>query len=134
MTPTSHTLEPPGIPGRFRSLHEGEVWVPALKIPTVQKDGFECPDEHIRTLEDRLHKVDRILVVGWKGTEKPFLNLLGKHLTGEVFITVVSDSQENGDATYRQLASTEIRVKGATVIAGGFSAFVEQRLATNLFD
>ncbi len=54
------------------------------------------PLAHRQTLEDNLESVEEILMIGWKGTERVFKELLKKKLGNkEVKITMIN----NGDQT-----------------------------------
>lgn len=57
------------------------AYIPALAVPTVAKSIHECPQLHIDTLQDDLPDVDRLLVVGWRGQERSFLDLLSKGIS-----------------------------------------------------
>ena len=50
--------------------------VPAIAIPVQSKGAFECPAEHLKVLHECLPEVRRMLVVGWRATDAPFLRLL----------------------------------------------------------
>jgi hypothetical protein len=64
----------------FTDTIAGIPVVPAIAIPVMRKDKFLCPPEHVSALTDFLPKVSRILIVGWKGADEAFVNLLAKHL------------------------------------------------------
>ncbi len=49
---------------------------PALAIPVESKLEFECPQDHIEALKSFLPHVTKVLSIGWRATEKPFLDLL----------------------------------------------------------
>jgi hypothetical protein len=49
---------------------------PALAIPFENKPDFECPDEHMQVLRDSLSKVTELIVIGWRATDRPFLDLM----------------------------------------------------------
>ena len=56
------------------------VLFPALAIPMESKRDFECPVEHVEALKIFLPKVSKILVIGWRAKEEPFLQMLTRHL------------------------------------------------------
>jgi hypothetical protein len=63
--------------------------VPALAIPLVAKMAFECPKAHEDALRDCIPAVSKVLVIGWRGAEQHFLQLLsglsgGKKIPGLV--------------------------------------------------
>ena len=49
---------------------------PQLLLPFKSKDDFILPESHKKYLIDKLNEVNDILIIGWKGTEENFLNLL----------------------------------------------------------
>lgn len=53
---------------------------PQILIPLKDKDDFILPKSHISVLEDYIHRVDEILIVGWKGTEAKFQQLLKENI------------------------------------------------------
>ena len=52
------------------------VLFPALAIPVETKLDFECPPEHVAALKSFIPEVTKILIIGWRATEQPFLDLL----------------------------------------------------------
>lgn len=51
---------------------------PQLLIPMKEKDEFVMPKEHEELMKDYLSKMTDLLVIGWKGQEATFLELLKK--------------------------------------------------------
>lgn len=75
---------------------QNPAYLPQLLIPYTDKDEFIMPLFHRQTLEDNLESVEEILIIGWKGTERVFKELLKKKLGNkEVKITLIN----NGDQT-----------------------------------
>ncbi len=52
--------------------------IPALAIPVVSKPEYMCPVEHSETMKESLPQVTKLLIIGWKGAEKLFLQELSK--------------------------------------------------------
>jgi hypothetical protein len=103
-------------------------YIPAIAIPTINKDGFECPADHLTQLEAVLKDVDRVLVVGWRGMEAHFLRLWSK--VGTVRLTkilVVSGSPEGASETVTNLRTgTGIREAVPTTHSTqGFTSFLK---------
>jgi SIR2-like protein len=65
---------------------------PALAIPVEIKKDFDCPKEHLQALEHFIPQVTKILVIGWRGAEKAFRELLEK-LPEEPPVMVVSPGE-----------------------------------------
>lgn len=53
---------------------------PAIALPLIEKDNFVCPVSHIEFLKDQLSKIDRIIMIGWRGADEFFRNLLIEEL------------------------------------------------------
>jgi hypothetical protein len=53
-----------------------ELLVPALAVPIAGKMDFECPDEHIKVLTERLPQITHVLIIGWRGAEQHAIELL----------------------------------------------------------
>lgn len=104
----------------------GAVLFPALAIPVETKKSYECPKAHLDCLCDLLPKVTKVLIIGWRGAEEHFLEMLREQLSKEVWLMVVAESME---------ATTEIvnRIKVAgvpgrfSVASNGFTGFIVNR-------
>jgi hypothetical protein len=59
------------------------ICLPQLLIPLKDKDDFILPKEHFDYLRDNIHKVNDILIIGWKGTEAKFQQLLKTSLSSK---------------------------------------------------
>ena len=62
-------------------------FLPQLLIPFTDKDEFIMPKNHRTHLEKNLENIDEILIIGWKGTENVFKELLNSKI-GDKKITV----------------------------------------------
>lgn len=69
---------------------EGNLAIPAIAVPLRAKDAFECPGFHQRVLEEQLGAVSRVLIVGWRGGEQKFVDLMANRLRVGLPIGVVS--------------------------------------------
>jgi hypothetical protein len=105
---------------------------PALAIPVETKRVFECPTEHLDCLCEHLPKVTKILIVGWRGTEEHFLQLLKTHLSNKVHIQVVV-------AEHKEAEQVLLRIQDAGIQCAPmptdlqFSAYVIKREAEQFF-
>lgn len=70
-------------------IDDYERYLPALAVPMQEKDVFECPDRHVDRLRSLLPEIRRVLVIGWKGQEAKFLELLREHLSEDVGFLIV---------------------------------------------
>jgi hypothetical protein len=110
------------------SGREGIYWIPAIAVPIETKTEFECPNEHLRVLQEMIPHVDKILTIGWRATEKHFLKLVADNLGHDVKRLAVAESEASAEATIRNLAQAGI--KGEFELSGnGFTNFVVQRQA-----
>jgi hypothetical protein len=86
---------------------------PALAIPVETKLAFECPPEHITALKAFIPEVRKILIVGWRATEQPFLELLKEGLGhANPIIMAVNGPQAESDRALENIARAGIRGRG----------------------
>jgi hypothetical protein len=105
---------------------------PAVAIPVETKRDFECPADHLDCLRTQLKAVRKILIVGWRGTEAHFLELLKEHLEEEVQIEAVTGGQNESEAVLARLNNAGIRATGVPSSLG-FSDYVIARGAEQFF-
>jgi hypothetical protein len=99
--------------------------IPALAIPVVQKQEYECPKEHLDMLDTCIPQVTKLLVVGWRVSETHILQRLAKGLKHELQVMVVSGSPKDAEETINNLAIARMRVIGGYKKADtGFSDFI----------
>jgi hypothetical protein len=79
-----------------------DFYFPQLLIPLKEKDDFILPEDHNNYLKNNLNKVDEILIIGWKGTENKFLELLQNNLSSKAInITSVNACFEDIETTLK---------------------------------
>jgi hypothetical protein len=113
-------------------IHATEVSVlfPALAIPVESKLDFECPEQHLEALHAAIAEVDKLLVIGWRAAETPFLDLLAQSLQLPVEALVVAgDSDAANDTADRMKAAGVTGLYKQT--DGGFTDLVVNRRADN---
>lgn len=72
------------------------MYLPQLLLPFKAKDDFVMPDEHTILLDSFLTHIDEILVIGWKGTEEKFQQLLNRKLSDKaISITTVTRGESS---------------------------------------
>jgi hypothetical protein len=81
---------------------------PAIAIPVETKSGFECPGDHLDCLRANLQGVTKILIVGWRATEKHFLNLLSGAVPDKTPMQVVAGDKDSAEATFSQISAAGI--------------------------
>jgi hypothetical protein len=100
--------------------------IPAIAIPVVEKTGehFECPRSHIDQLQQLIPTVNRVISIGWRGTENHFLPML--RALNQVYIMTVGASPSDAKQTADKLRSISIPVIHEWNIQG-FSSAVRER-------
>ena len=72
-------------------LPQEGVFLPALALPVETKSDFQCPKEHVEALGDMIPHVTKLLVIGWRASEKHFLQLFAsKASAGIKIVTLLS--------------------------------------------
>jgi SIR2-like domain len=73
---------------------------PAIAIPVESKNQFECPPRHLEKLKGFLPDVRKLLIIGWRGMETHFMDLLRFGLRPPLDIMIVSKikPRERSDA------------------------------------
>jgi len=101
---------------------------PALAIPVENKQEYECPLAHLEALRICIPEVTKILLIGWRATEKVFLQSLKNNLRGRVQMMAVNGSEASSKESMRRLVQEGIQ---GTLLPtkSGFSDFVTRREA-----
>ena len=119
----------------FRTWNNGgtifsQRWHPAIAIPVDRTKTFVCPPDHLERLSHDLEWVTRILIIGWRATEKHFLDMLHDRLPKNRPLSLcVVDKDQGVAATSRNLAEALRNVIAFHPIEAhkeGFSEFVRQ--------
>jgi hypothetical protein len=107
---------------------------PAIAIPVLTKQRFECPEDHLNVLIQALPKVTRLLIIGWRGLDQHFLSLIAQHL-GPIEAHAVCGSVEASDQVLKRLTDVDIRIRaGRRQPWGlGFSQYVQNRAGVEFF-
>ena len=99
---------------------------PAIAIPILKKDRFECPAAHSRMLSELIPRTDKILTIGWRATEDHFLDVLSAHLKPGATIIACSGTRESAVETLDKLRAKHITAHFEP-LAGGFSEMIADR-------
>jgi SIR2-like domain len=105
---------------------------PALAIPIINKQSFECPIEHLDQLNRVIGKTKRMLVVGWRGTEKHFRDLIKSNAPGEIEVESVCGTRDYSTEPLNNIQNHGISISG-TPYDGGFTEYVKNREAERFF-
>jgi hypothetical protein len=71
--------------------------LPAVAIPLEKKQVYVCPTSHMEALKECMSKTDKLLVIGWKGAEENFLQLLSTGLKRGIPKMVVSSGRDSAE-------------------------------------
>ncbi len=76
-------LEPGSLTNEYQVIESlppftsaGFPLVPAVAIPLESKQDFLCPANHLRELTSYIPQITKLLIIGWRATDAPFLELL----------------------------------------------------------
>jgi len=103
-----------------------EVLFPGVAIPVQTKQRFECPKSHLDALEGRLNSLRRILIVGWRGMDRHFSDLLQKHLHPDVRIQVVCGGADQSREVQTNLESSGVRAN-FEILDSSFSSYILEK-------
>jgi hypothetical protein len=103
----------------------GPALFPAIAIPVIRKQQFECPDSHVGALREFLPSVRKVLIVGWRGTEAPFLELLREHMHSNASTVAVCGGIESGSETLEHLVAAGVPLEPREAVARGFTEFMQ---------
>lgn len=98
--------------------------VPALASPSLGK-SYICPSTHIEELSGSLDKVDRILIIGWRGEDDSLINKISSQVrrSAKIFIVVASD--EDKRRLVVKFGQKESNKFAFDQYVGGFSKFID---------
>jgi hypothetical protein len=102
---------------------DDKMLLPAIAIPLENGKDFECPSEHLWDLEDFVKRTTQILIIGWRATEKSFLQLLAKNMPSQMrfFVHVACRDHDGATETFANLRAGGVALNGALLEYGGFS-------------
>ncbi len=100
---------------------------PSIAIPVEKKKEFECPEEHTKQLIKSFKEIDRVLVIGWRGTEKHFLDMWKVSTPFHHAIEVVSTTEESATKTIERISQGGVGIGHSKhfMKGGGFSKYLE---------
>jgi SIR2-like domain len=100
MTDAFHVCSPDSM-----GFYGGVAVFPAIAIPVEKKAQFLCPQTVLDELVLLLPRVDKILSIGWRGTEEHFLHLLRAHLASGIKLYSVAATEMEAVNFNRKLAA-----------------------------
>lgn len=105
---------------------------PAITVPAERKTKFSCPDKHIDVIKAILPNVTKLLIIGWRGAEKHFLDMAGPILNqskAALKIGIVSASRNSCSETEVAVARAITVDREWKYFEGGFTKFIASRAA-----
>jgi len=79
-------------------------FLPQLLIPFTDKDDFVMPQNHRLALQANMSQIDELLIIGWKGTEAVFLDLLKTQIGNKaISVTVVNKNDDSIIETFENV-------------------------------
>ncbi len=110
--------------GVVRKVDDRAIF-PAIAIPVETKLDFECPLDHVEVLKKHLPQTSKLLVIGWRATDAPFLELLRAHLPPHISAMTVAGSREEAENVVENFGSAGIRRKEFLCSNSGFTGFIQ---------
>lgn len=94
---------------------------PAIAVPVQRKQDFECPKEHMDVLRASIPDVTKLLIIGWRGNEQHFVELLRGFRQPRIEAMIAAEHQ-------RAAQEIAVRLQQLSVVwrtsVGGFTHFV----------
>ena len=103
---------------------ENAVLFPALAIPVETKGDFECPNDQLTALENCIPKTTKLLVIGWRATDAPFLELLTERLPRRFSGMVVAGDRKQADEVVERMQEAGVKGSGFRRGKSGFTEFI----------
>jgi hypothetical protein len=103
----------------FKDRSDGPRF-PAIAIPVQRKQVFECPSDHVEVLRKLIPETNKLLIVGWRGAERHFVDLLRtlpKHVQG----LIVSGNEKEAQTVAHHLRRLPVKWTPTPI---GFSELV----------
>jgi hypothetical protein len=110
-----------------RAIQAGEVAVavPGLAVPTVLKQRFQCPPDHVDRFEAEIGRVDRLLTIGWRAAEPHVLELLTKRISPGYHLAICDRTNDDVQAILDTLGFAAERSRDPRAFTGGFTGLLK---------
>lgn len=100
------------------------ILLPALAIPVTTKFGFDCPGNQLQVLDRSLSQTMKILIIGWRGAERHFLQHLSQLPGLAPLVQIVGNSEAGTLETAGNLESAGLDGSRIDRFTDGFSAYL----------
>ena len=101
--------------------------MPAIAIPTQTKNTFECPPEHVERLQECIRETDRLLIIGWRGTEKNFLARWKDNHPAKMVVQIAAGSADSARLVEHNLVDSGLAPREFLITGTGFTQFLSAR-------
>jgi hypothetical protein len=95
---------------------------PAIAIPVESKVSFEMPKEHLNQLKKVMPSITKLLVIGWRATDLPFLEILREAPIAQV--DIVCENADKAREVRHQLLLGGINPNRTNTNYQGFTEFI----------
>jgi hypothetical protein len=106
--------------------HRGPPLYPAIAIPVLNKETYECPPAHVAALERLIPEVTKVVTIGWRGSEQHFQQML-RRLRAIKLLTVAGTAVE-GEKILDRLRLLGMPIIGAGTLPGFSSVLADRAL------
>lgn len=114
-----------------KSLETWTVKLPALALPLKSKpNNYVCEESHITMLKECIKRTDRILIIGWRGTDTFLFSLLKDGLEDRHVKTIVvtKNSPPESVIAYYRNNILQLEIDSKDVYQEGFSEFMKTNI------
>jgi hypothetical protein len=108
---------------KIEQQQEEYALFPAIAIPVENKSHFELPPNQFEQLQKTLPMVTKLLVIGWRATDKPFLDLLSKFQGNKLSVSIVCENDEKAKEVRLNIHRASVKADYSTY-GSGFTDFV----------
>lgn len=100
---------------------------PAIAIPTLTKADFECPPNHIDQMRTLIPQARWILIIGWRGTEKHFLDILAEAAETTERIQIVAGGEPEAGEVIANLIGAGVQAENIRYqpLPWGFTEYLD---------
>jgi hypothetical protein len=99
--------------------------IPALALPVANKHEFVWPTEQNNFVEDLRARVNRVMLIGWRGLEPHFIDLLHRLVTPRHKTLVIRESEESAVAIAQRVHPSGRVESTLTRTEAGFFRFMQ---------
>lgn len=128
--------------------HDALMYMPAVAVPLNKKTLHVCPATHIENFDNDLGSFDRVIIIGWRGTDSFITNKLKEKLGEKRLTTFIVANKPNVSQTNEKEISdakttireqykdiSQLNILDENIYLGGFSSFMRNHSNySRLFD